>query len=293
MARSFPVLSDYAKSRVPDNTASFVFSDRTIEKSYPKHWHTAGELIMPLEQNYTLTVSDQQYTLHPGEIMILPTGELHEVLGPIGGKRIIIQFDRQTFHNAHVFDSIIPMLHPCFIISPSSLPDSYSVFRSIMDSIIAESNHNQSLKDVVLNCLLVNFFVHLERTLLQCIETPTCYTEYRQQEYADIVMKLCVYTIDHFTENINSDTLVSVTGYSKFHFMRIFKQMIGISYFTYLTTLRMQYAKQLLANDTLSINAVAKKSGFQSLSTFNRVFKLSENYSPTDYRQLILSKLLS
>ena len=59
-----------------------------------------------------------------------------------------------------------------------------------------------------------------------------------------------------------------------------------MSFYDYLNKERIQVAEKLLLNPELSITEVAFRSGFSSISTFNRVFKNSKNCSPTEFRSL-------
>ena len=55
-----------------------LFLNREYE-DYPLHWHTAAEIIMPLENTYTVIVDETQLNLQPFDIIYLPPGELHEL----------------------------------------------------------------------------------------------------------------------------------------------------------------------------------------------------------------------
>ena len=103
-------------------------------------------------------------------------------------------------------------------------------------------------------------------------------------------MKVCNYISDHCTENISIDRLASLAGFSKFHFARLFKQFSGMSCYEYLTQQRIAHAERLLIQPNLSITEVAMHSGFNSLSTFNRIFKSAKNCTPSEYKRLNQAK---
>ena len=97
---------------------------------------------------------------------------------------------------------------------------------------------------------------------------------------------VCNYITEHCTENINVDDLSDLAGFSKFHFARLFKQFAGMSCYEYLTQKRVAHAEQLLIQPDISITEVAMLSGFNSLSTFNRIFKAQKNCTPSEYKSL-------
>lgn len=82
------------------------------------------------------------------------------------------------------------------------------------------------------------------------------------------------------------DDLANIAGFSKYHFARIFKQVMNISCYDYLINRRLMCAEKLLIEPDLSIMQIAMKSGFSSLATFNRVFKAKNHCTPKEYRFL-------
>ncbi|HCD46236.1 MAG TPA: hypothetical protein DEQ64_21450 [Lachnoclostridium sp.] len=77
------------------------------------------------------------------------------------------------------------------------------------------------------------------------------------------------------------------SGFSKYHFTRIFKQYMNMTFYEYLNSRRVKKAEELLYNTKeMSITDVAMGSGFSSMSTFNRTFKMIKRCSPSDYRKI-------
>jgi len=68
-------------------------------------------------------------------------------------------------------------------------------------------------------------------------------------------------------------------NYSKYYLDRRFKERYGISIIAYRNEKRMQVAKELLKNNTIS--AVSEKLGFSSIYVFSRAFKNHFGVSPT------------
>lgn len=58
----------------------------------------------------------------------------------------------------------------------------------------------------------------------------------------------------------------------------------------YLKKIRMQKAKELLMADSGSISDIARLTGFTSISTFSKVFKAENGFSPTEYGKQIYKR---
>ncbi len=83
-------------------------------------------------------------------------------------------------------------------------------------------------------------------------------------------------------------TLAEAFDMTDYTVSRIFKEETGISFKKYVTTKRIEYAKELLTTTDDSVEVIATKSGFASASYFTRVFKAEENITPSMYRQRFL-----
>ncbi|GAB58000.1 helix-turn-helix domain-containing protein [Rheinheimera nanhaiensis] len=89
------------------------------------------------------------------------------------------------------------------------------------------------------------------------------------------------------SEDISLDELAAEAQLSPFHFLRMFKQSVGVSPRAYLTQLRMERACELLEQTDLSIIDIAGEVGYSSSQVLARVFKKYKQISPTDYRQAV------
>jgi AraC-like DNA-binding protein len=68
------------------------------------------------------------------------------------------------------------------------------------------------------------------------------------------------------------------------NFSKIFKCSVGIPFTQYLARFRVEKSKSMLANPTMQIRKIAFKSGFESVSQFNRSFRQYAEMTPTQYR---------
>lgn len=80
------------------------------------------------------------------------------------------------------------------------------------------------------------------------------------------------------------ERLARVSGISKAHFARSFKDAFGVPPHRYLLTRRIERAKALLRDTDQPIIDVAFQTGWSSLGTFGRVFKDITGESPTKLR---------
>ena len=72
---------------------------------------------------------------------------------------------------------------------------------------------------------------------------------------------------------------------SEVYFRKLFRSSMGISPKQYVLSLRLQRAKQLLAEGKEKVCAVASECGFESVAHFSRTFRAQVGMTPADYRR--------
>lgn len=70
------------------------------------------------------------------------------------------------------------------------------------------------------------------------------------------------------------------------HFIRLFKDMFGVSPQQYLLRMRHQEAKRLLRDTSLKIEHIGRLVGYEDLHNFSHTFKKWQGVSPREYRKL-------
>jgi AraC family transcriptional regulator len=94
------------------------------------------------------------------------------------------------------------------------------------------------------------------------------------------------YMHEYLEENLSLDTIAKVVGMSRYHFIRCFKQAIGISPYQYLVQQRIERAKRLLQVSQLSLADIAIACGFANQSHFTTCFKQQIKITPRTFAKL-------
>ena len=86
------------------------------------------------------------------------------------------------------------------------------------------------------------------------------------------------------TRPIELKEMAAVAGMSKYHFLRVFRRLTGVTPHQYLITARLRHAALALGSSRQPVTAIALDSGFGDLSTFNKSFRAAFGLTPTQYR---------
>jgi AraC-like DNA-binding protein len=83
---------------------------------------------------------------------------------------------------------------------------------------------------------------------------------------------------------LRSSTLAHTACMSRFHFLRVFRELTGTTPHDFLTGLRMEKAKRLLLESSLPVQKVCSGAGYASVGTFIRIFKERVGFTPKEFR---------
>lgn len=95
--------------------------------------------------------------------------------------------------------------------------------------------------------------------------------------------KIINYISDNFTEQISLEELAREASMTPSSLCRFFKNRTNKTIFQFINEFRIGKACQMLISGTMSIKEICFKSGFNSLTSFNRIFKEYKRITPKEY----------
>jgi len=102
-----------------------------------------------------------------------------------------------------------------------------------------------------------------------------------------LIRRVVKYIHDNYAKELNLQDIARQIYLSPDYFSRLFKKEVGCTYAEYLTKVRIERAKSLLSNPSLSIGEIGEKVGYHDPNYFSRVFRKVVGVSPSDYRQAL------
>lgn len=256
--------------------------------SVPHHWHEDIEIIYLVKGNIKVGISNDTYNLSVGDILIIGSGEVHCFFEEIEcSSRAVIQF-RMSIYDTFLTGSkdnriIRPMFnHSMHLTSGTEI---HALLQSQIKDIINEHNEKKEGYKLFLKARLYDLAGILIRNIPKGEYSPEA--ESSQKERLQKLDKVFQYVEMNFQNRIDLQEISRVAGFSKYHFTRFFKENTGVTFVDYLNNFRIAKAEWFLMYDEGSILDVAYKSGFNSVKTFNRVFKYLKGCTPMAYRKTI------
>ena len=269
-------------------STSIKLYDNDEYEDYPAHWHTNPEIIMPTENIYTVECYNQIITLREGDIVLICPGCIHTLYAPEKGRRIIFQADINPLRFMKEIETLVTIISPLIVITPEDFPSIYDKVKSLLLKIKNEYlSSSTSFSEVSIYSKTLEIITLIGRSRAAAgMETPSPDAPRKQEEYIEKFIEICNYISAHCSDELNLEAVASMSGFSKFYFSRLFKQFTNVSFYKYVNQKRIEKAAEMLTEPNISITNVALSCGFESLSSFIRMFKIVKGCTPTEFRNM-------
>lgn len=252
-------------------------NDTTEEFSI--HHHDALEIIVCTSKNYTVTIGDELFKLHEGDILFIPPNAEHKIAPPEDGERFIMLFDTAFFDYFKLKSDILNYFstpRQSTIGNGSHLyPIIYDSLRKIINLYFSGEEKNE--------IEIYSEFLKITSLMYRNSETDSKNNVSHSDTY-DKFVRVLSYIEANYSEDLNLETVADTAGFSKYHFARLFKQYTDTTFYDYLCTKRVLVAKKLLITN-MPVTDVAFQTGFNNLTTFCRCFKKYAGCSPSQYKK--------
>lgn len=159
-----------------------------------------------------------------------------------------------------------------FTIGESSIPVNY------YKKIITEMQLKRTLYNEAINAAFIELLVFIGRKL--CSDEKQ--GDVTRNENLHAVIELLN---THYKQNWSIEKLAGMVSLSPYRFMHNFKACTGMPAMEYLTNIRIEKAKDLLADSSLSIKEISDTVGYSDPLYFSTLFRRTTGMSPSLYRK--------
>lgn len=228
--------------------------------NFPIHLHKSFELITVISGEMEVYVEDKIYTIHPGEAVLIFPNQLHSLNGT---------------HCRHMLVIFSPELVKAYYNKYSDkvpLNNKFELDKFYFDKLKTTDESSP---------------IFVKKGLFYSICSD--FNDKVQYTSNNIDDKNLLYRIFKFVEqNFSADcslkTLARTTAYSYSYISRYFKEVVKISFNSYVNQYRISNACYILDNTDVSILECSIECGYRCLRSFNRNFKEITGITPREYK---------
>ncbi len=255
--------------------------------SVPVHWHEEMEFIVVKKGRGLVTLDRESRLLEAGQAVIVLPGQLHGIRQ--------YQQERMEYENI-IFrlEMLLPkegdvcgpkflepyrdgkLLYPAWIDGSALYHEEMLECIRKMDELSEQRPRGYPL--AVKGWLFQFFFLMFSRV------EPTLAEEGREKSLDKMKRILRRIEVD-YGKPLSIKEMAEFSGFSESHFMKFFKNHMGVPFVNYLNDYRLTLAARALAEGQEDVLTVAMDVGFSNVSYFNRLFKKKFRMTPLEYRK--------
>ncbi|MCR5120577.1 MAG: AraC family transcriptional regulator [Lachnospiraceae bacterium] len=260
-------------------------TDASSPVKFPSHWHNAAEFTLILKEGCRYRIGDTVYTPEPGDLLLIWPRELHETLFTPERASMFIQFSSGLLENNTDLVAASGFLKECHHISAKKDPELARKLTTLMNKIRENYRKKQYFVETRCKLLIYDMLILIGEYVMKEHREQIGNENFSDKSW-DYIRAACSYVADHSSEDISQADAAAQIGLSPYYFSKLFNEYTQMTFPAYLAGIRVQNAINLLANDRYSITDCAFMSGFQSTTTFNKVFRETTGCTPREYRKL-------
>ena len=255
--------------------------------SFPLHWHDEMELIYITCGQLKVTIWSDTFLAQEGDIVLFMPHTMHalEQVASHSAEYFNILFDFSILRSSKSDTCYEKYVTP-FLLHEKRI--SYyerhgsklnTLLTPLLLSLIENRRDSYSTHEYL---VISNLYMIMHQLNQHAI--PVKEKEHITQLSYD-KLKLAFYHIQNsYSKNITIKEVANLCGFSQSHFMKLFKELTGTSFTTYLINYRLEIAARQLKETDWSIIEIATNCGFNNHSYFTRSFTKKYGTTPKNYR---------
>ncbi|MBP3239204.1 MAG: helix-turn-helix transcriptional regulator [Oribacterium sp.] len=253
-----------------------------------KHFHPEYEIFYILDGQRDFFFDNRIYHARKGDLILIDSNLIHMTqstgVDDLGHNRIILYItpDRMKSMEAK-FPSLsltrfFRMNYGVYHLT-SEQQERFMDFYYNFKKEYQEKKSNYLLS---MELCTIELLIHMTRDLHRSDVTADEKCENKNFRHA---YEIADFLSEHFSDDIDLDFLARKFYLSKYYLCRTFREVTGYNIREYINIYRIRSAKQLLEESDESIDTVAGKVGYHSVTHFEKIFKSYMNVSPLRYRK--------
>lgn len=244
-----------------------------------KHWHRSVELFAVAQGQLSFFLNETKYQLKAGEFIIVNSNEVHGIHASTPNRTYVLQMPLVLFEPYFTGDNFIWFSH------------NEKAYDGEIFSLVEAMFMFQQEQKLGWELRVKSNFFDLEYILVTHYRKVEGHEE--QEKNTRQLRKLgqiTGYIKDHYTEELNLESLADQFGYSTSYLSRMFLKYAKMNYKDYLQSVRLEHAVEDLRKTDKSIGELSLDNGFPSSKAFSNLFKKKYGVLPNEYRKSLEKK---
>ena len=287
------------QSKTHHETFPVIVYNTLIDMDHLMHSHDFIEIVFVKSGSGTHILQDIRHPLIAGDVFVIPREVKHGYCDVKDLNLLNFMFQMSSVDQRFPELKRMPGFFSFFVADSASKKMKYNIGRllnltqeelavvkDLYEEILREEDEMKSGAASASLIHLLRLLIYLSRLLEEKENSPFKITEYNN------LPKVYDFINNNLNKKISIDELARIACMSKRNFQRIFMQVNNLNTSQYIMKVRLEKARDLLINTSMSISIIAFKTGFQGGAYFAKQFKKYFSVTPFRYRNIVKNRSL-
>lgn len=232
------------------------------------NWHENIEILYIDKGSGTLVSGSDEFSFSEGDTVIINSLELHYIKADEPLFYYVLIPDRAFLLSNGLDSSLLALSH---------VNRSDEAARLLAEFIKAYRTESE-FSEAKIKAALLTYVLFLAEAF------PSEGKSAVRSKSLSRIKLLIGYINTHADCRITADKAAEIAATSKYHLLREFKKITGMTLVNFTNNLRCEKARELLASGSLSVAEVGSLCGFETPSYFTKTFRAFAGMTPSEYR---------
>ncbi len=247
----------------------------------PTHLQICHEISYVISGKGVFYSASTALPVQPGDIHFVPKGKTHRYAADPDQN---LRFAYVGFEFSDELEDELKPLVEIFDNPPSYLVRDMGEVRMLVYMLINEMYSKPIYNRIMVECYIKQILVQVYRLLIS-VKSEMFLPEKSKKIIGQSVYSVVRYIDNNIYDITSIQSIAETLGYSHSHLSHMFKDKMGITLQTYVSTKKIEASLDLLKYKKSSIAQIAMSLNYESAQSFSKVFRKIMGCSPTEYQK--------
>ena len=259
----------------------FIFEGSGGNYYRESHWHRSIEIFAVCSGELEFYIDDRRWHLTPDNFMIVNSNEVHSVDSPLPNETIVLQIPLKLFEDYFTGEQFIWFSH-----EPGRRDERFMELVRELYGVYCRKACGYDLK-------MKSIFYQIMYLLVKDYRlTEVDESFVRKNKNLNRLSAITSYIKENYTADLTLEEVARIFDYSPNYLSRMFRKYAGITFKSYVQSIRLGYAVKDLEDGRYSITEVALRNGFSGSKALARAFQKKYGMLPSEYSAKIRADLV-
>ncbi len=257
----------------------FVRLSRTC-RGFEEHRHSEIELYYCIKGSRDIIINKERFHIKEGSLAIIGSMAAHELFSQESCETISLVVDVGPLLLGRYFEPLAKATFSEPVFCLNSQKHNYLI--ALLNETAQAAENQSDFSELVIKGNLYKICAYI---LKEFVSQNTSSNTSKALRSVSNIERALEHLYANYNKELPIEEVAALCGYSKTNFCKIFKNITGTTFHSFLNSYRIKIACDLLRETNLPLDDIATQVGFSDAKTLCRIFKSDTGITPGEFRK--------